>query len=607
MYANIPQHIIQDIKDRLSIVKVIGRYVELKKAGRNFKGLCPFHNENAPSFNVSEESGFFHCFGCAEHGDVISFIGKIENLNFADSVKLLADEAGVELPEIKQLSPEQKSKLSENAKLLDINREAMGFFQHNLISHPKGKEALEYLEKRGVNREMTEAFMLGYAPERWDEIIKFFEKKNVPANLLFKAALVKRNDRGGFYDAFRNRVMFPIVMENNRVVGFGGRALKEDDAAKYINSPESPVFFKSKTLYGYNLARSSISRKNRVLVVEGNLDVVMMHQHGFLETVATLGTALTEHHVRMLKRMTPNIVLLYDGDSAGKKAMFRSLDMFLSESVNCTAVMLPKGHDPDSFLRENGSEKLEALIGKSRYLFDIWLEDQYATMTNGPRGVSECLHNIIPMLSKVEAVEKALYLEKIATKLSVNQNMVRQLLRQHATQRNWDKESADTIIRQTQQSESKIERAEGMLFGLLVHYPETVFELFESHDVIQKMSVNALRTVTMKVLYELKNGSRPDFNSLVELVDEKEWKNRIAKLLINPWDVTDLTVENVKSSFNDCLVSMEMNTIEENIEKINSQLRELDTSDGETKLQLIMERDMLHQQLHKMRQEESYS
>jgi len=608
VYTNIPQHIIQDVKDRLSIVKVIGRYVELKKAGRNWKGLCPFHNENAPSFNVSEESGFFHCFGCTEHGDVISFVSKIENLSFIDSVRTLAKEAGVELPEIKEMTAQQKSKLDEHARLLDINREALGFFQKMLITDTNGKMAQEYLKNRGVSKQMVEAFMLGYAPKSWDAIIKYFKAKNIDNRDLVKASLAKAKDRGGAYDTFRHRVMFPIVMENNRVVGFGGRALDDDDNAKYINSPESPVFYKSKTLYGYNLARSAIAAKKRVLVVEGNLDVVMMHQYGFNETVATLGTALTEHHLRILKRMTANIVIIYDGDSAGKKAMFRSLDLFLTESINSRAVVLPDGHDPDSFLRKHSSEELDQLIEQSRYLFDIWLEDQYAMMNNGPRGVSECLHGIVPMLAKVEAVERALYLEKISTRLSVNQNVVRQLLRQHATQRNWDKESADSVIRQTQEnSVTKIERAELMILGLLVHFPETVAGLFETGGVLQKMTVEPLRDVSMKVLFELKNGSMPDFNSLVELVDEKEWKNKVANLLINPWSMTDLTVEDVKSSFVDCLNAIDLQSVEEEIEKLNTQIREMPASNGDEKLQLIMKRDQLHQQLHKMKQEESYN
>ena len=398
MFAKIPDHILQQIRDRIGIVEVVGKYVELKRAGRTYKGLCPFHKEAQPSFTVSDERGFYHCFGCSAHGDIFRFLQEMENLTFMEAVEQLAQAAGVELPDVKRLGEEERRRLTENDRLYEANRAAQEFFQKELLRQPKTSVVVEYLKKRGVSREMEERFRLGFAPESWNALADALRKKGLSTHTLEKAGLIVPGGREGHYDRFRNRLMFPIVMQHDRIVGFGGRTLSADEPAKYINSPETPVFIKSNCLYGYHAARGEISRLDRAIMVEGNLDVVAMHQFGFPETVATLGTALTENHIKFLKRMTKNLILIYDGDEAGRKAMFRSLDLFLKESVNARAVVLPPNHDPDSFVRAEGAEAMKELLAKSRYLFDIWLEQQYSAFSNsGPRGTSECLNVVVPL------------------------------------------------------------------------------------------------------------------------------------------------------------------------------------------------------------------
>jgi DNA primase len=600
MSMNFPQHIIRDIKDRLDIVVVLGRYMELKRAGRTYKGLCPFHGENAPSFTVSQERGFYHCFGCQAHGDVIRFVQEIENLSFGDAVRQLAEEAGVELPELRSLTAEQKQKLSEKDRMFEVNGLAKEFFQKQLML-PEGETAREYLKKRGVSREMIDAFALGYSPNGWDGLTNDMTRQHQSAQLLEKVGLVAPGNRGGYYDRFRHRVMFPIIMQNNRVVGFGGRALVADEAAKYINSPESPVFSKSHCLYGYHLARTLISRKQRCIVVEGNLDVVMMHQFGFGETVATLGTAMTEHHIRMLKRMTENLIIIYDGDSAGQKAMFRSLELFLRASVNARAVVLPDNHDPDSFLNAHGAEPMEALIGEARYLFDIWLEAQYSARQAGPRGASQCLHGIIPMLALIEPVERSIYAQNIAQRLGVSINIVTQALRQHATNSNWERGPAESVLRETsQQMPDLVTRAEETLVYLLIVAPLKIQGRFIDAQIAERIQTPALKHVAMSALDELEDTGRIEASELIDRIDDNIWKNRIANLLLSNRD-EEMTDSVVERSFQDCLDVLSAATIEERIRELDQKLKQPAQLSGEERVQIVHDKIRLHQQLQQMK------
>ena len=600
MYAKLPDHILHDIKARISIVEVIGQYVDLKRAGRSHKGLCPFHKENAPSFTVSEESGFFYCFGCNEHGDTISFFQKMENLSFMEAVEQLAQRAGIELPEVKNMTREEKKKLSEKDRMFEANLLALEFFEKQLISHPKSKEVREYISKRGISKEMVERFRIGYAPDSWDELLKSLQKKGTTTHLLEKVGLVVTGKRGGYYDRFRNRLIFPIIMQQNHVVGFGGRTLGEEEQAKYINSPESSIFQKSDCFYGYNLARGTISKNGRAIIVEGNIDVVMMRQHGFEETVATLGTALTMSHVRFMKRMTENFFIVFDGDTAGKKAMFRSLDIFLKESVSARAVLLPKGHDPDSFVAENGSEAMQELLKKAPYLFDIWLDEKYTNMNVGPRGATECLHAIAPKLAKIhDPVERTLYAQKISGRLGIAQALVMQVLRQHTARGNWEKPARKTVVGKVKSPGlTKSEAAEQEVFSLLVHYPNLIAERFLNENIINKMKVDALRDLANTILDHLQRGESITPDLLIGLIDHKEWKNRIAKILLTEIAATE---EKAIEAYEDCMRTLDITNIEGEIEEARKQLKEAASDNHELKEKLGNKLKKLFDELQKIK------
>ena len=604
MQGRVPPQVLAEIKARVNLVELIGRYVELKRAGRSYKAPCPFHKETAPSFVVNEEMGTYHCFGCQAHGDAFRFLMAVENLSFFEAVKQLAAGAGVELPELRPPTPEETRALSEKEAVFKANELAMAFFEKALLSHEGGKVARAYIEKRGINAEMQRVFRLGYAPDSWDATYNALRHEGLAAPIIEKAGLGVPGTRG-LYDRFRHRLMFPIIMQHEQVVGFGGRILGDRDEAKYINSPESPVFIKSNSLYGYHAARATIGRANRVIIVEGNVDVVMMHQHGFTETVATLGTALTETHIRFLKRMTRTIYIVYDGDAAGKKAMFASLERFFKFEINARAVLLPGGHDPDTFLRENGAAGFSALIAQARYLFDIWLEDQYLLRAEGPKGASDCLHRVVPMLGKIaDPVERDLYVQRVAAALGIREVTIRQELRRHGSRQNWEAGPSEAIVRQTATAPGEEALAtEFMLFELAVFHGALLAKSFADDEILLRLKSLPLVPLIESALAQTHSGGKADSAVLLDLAMDESWKNRIAKLLFN---AVRMDTERALGSYSECVARLALRDLEDELATLEVRVREAQTQGDRDqagqlallKLSLLKRRDSLRREIH---------
>lgn len=349
----------EEIRDRTDIVALVSEYVTLKKAGRNFVGLCPFHSDNNPSFSVNPEKRIWYCFGCHEGGDIFSFVQKIEGLSFPEAAERLARRAGIPW----ERTPQDRKRSSEREQLYRANELASGHFRDQLLNSPVGREALNYLTRRGVEEEAIERFQLGLARESWDELLNFLRKKGVRDEIAAKAGLVRPRETGGFYDTFRNRVIFPIIDVSGRTTGFGGRTLG-DDPAKYMNSPETPIFRKSHSVYGINLAGRKIAHAGKAVVVEGYTDVISLHMAGVENVVATLGTALTQDHIQLLGRYASTMVLCFDADSSGMTATLRNASQFEQAEADVRVVSLPSGSDPDEFIREQGNEAfVKALDG----------------------------------------------------------------------------------------------------------------------------------------------------------------------------------------------------------------------------------------------------
>lgn len=353
----IPHEVIEEIKYRNDIENTISQYVNLKRRGKNLVGLCPFHSEKTPSFTVYPENGSFYCFGCGVGGDVVTFTGLIENLDYIESVKLLAEKSGVTLPQDGYDDSMQRLK----NRVYDINRETAKFF-HNYLMSEDGKWALQYLTGRGLSLKTIKQFGLGAAPDSWDSLINHLKGKGYTISEMMTANVIGKSQRGSYYDRFRKRVMFPIINIRGNVVGFSGRAMPGEDkmGGKYVNTSDTPVYKKSENLFGINYAKNNCSEQ--IILVEGNMDVISLHQAGFNNAVAPLGTAFTPEQVNLIARYTKEIVLMLDADAAGQKAIRRASQMLENTGLNVRVVVIPDGKDPDEFIKNNGPDRFRALL-----------------------------------------------------------------------------------------------------------------------------------------------------------------------------------------------------------------------------------------------------
>lgn len=354
---------INEIKKRINIVDLLSNYISLKKRGKSFIGLCPFHHEKTPSFNVNPDKGFYKCFGCGESGDIFTFIQKYENVEFYDALKLLAEKAGVQI-EVNEKSIEKKT---EKDLIYLANGYAIQFFKKSLND---SQEALSYLSRRGISNESINKFSLGFAPDRWDGLLKYLESYKISKDIAIKAGLIKVNDSNNYYDMFRNRVIYPIFNSFGKPIGFGGRNMGPEKP-KYLNTSETPVFNKGHEFYGFNLAKDSISKLDQAIICEGYMDVIACHSNGITNAIAVLGTALTKDHIAKISRYTKNIVLCFDADSAGIHAAFKNGDLFLEEDIYTKVAVTPIGEDPDSFLLNNPVSKFQNIINNAIGILDF--------------------------------------------------------------------------------------------------------------------------------------------------------------------------------------------------------------------------------------------
>ncbi len=415
---------IEEVRSRADIVEIVGAHVRLRRAGRNFVGLCPFHNEKTPSFSVNPERGFFHCFGCGAGGSVFNFIMRVEGLTFPEAVRSLARKYGVTLPEHDQSGPAA----GEREAMLKANEVATEFFAHVLWNSSDGAVARDYLKSRGISVETARAFMIGFAPSRPASLAKALERRGL-RDAGVKVGLV-RKDSDGAYDMFRARVMFPIRDAQGRVLAFGGRVL-DARLPKYINSPESPLYSKARTLYGLFEARQAISScvasgKDRAILVEGYFDVIALWQAGFKEVLAGCGTALTVEQLRVLSRYTKNVIACFDGDAAGRKASMRALEIFLQAGLLGRGIFIPSGFDPDTFIRERGAAAFAELADKSELLVDYFLSEQAGEARGSIAERARAAQRVAEMLKLVDdPFQFDLLARKAADLLSIGEEVLR--------------------------------------------------------------------------------------------------------------------------------------------------------------------------------------
>lgn len=412
------------VRDRAEILEIIGESVVLKRAGRNYLGLCPFHGEKSPSFNVNPERKMFRCFGCGEGGDVFSFVMKMQNVGFRDALKVLADRYGVPLAESDPQADERNT-------LRRANELAANFYQR-MLAHPTiGAEARRYLERRGVDAELQQKFGLGFAPREWDSLHRYLASEHLSAQVQEDAGLVRaRREGNGYYDYFRGRLIFPITADLGQIVAFGARALAPGDEPKYLNSPDTLLYQKGRHLYGLSLAKDAIKQRDRVLLMEGYMDVIAAHQAGFPETVGVLGTALTQHQAKSLLRYSKRVVVSYDADKAGQAATDRGIttleEVAGAAQLDVRILRIPSGKDPDEFLKTHGSEAFEGLIADAKSLIQYQLDgavEAHASELTTPEGKEAAVQACKKILARVasKVLRDELY-ASLAKRLDVSRN-----------------------------------------------------------------------------------------------------------------------------------------------------------------------------------------
>lgn len=412
---------VEQVKAVIDIVSVVSEYVHLKKKGKSFWGLCPFHNEKTPSFSVDPVKQIYKCFGCDKGGDVISFVMEKKGLSFAESLMELSRRAGIPYE-----APRGQAR-SEKKVYYDTNKAAMAFFEQQLFSS-RGETALKYLAARGLKEDTIKAFHIGYAPDSWDSLSDFLRKKGINESVSEKCGLIVSRQTSGYYDRFRNRVMFPIIDLTGEVIGFGGRIMDKGEP-KYLNSPESPIFEKRKILYNLHSARNTI-RTLGAVVVEGYMDVVSLANAGFPASVATLGTALSEEHVQTLKRFTDDITLVFDGDSAGRSAMVRALEPFLSSGVIPKVVILPQGKDPDDIAREDIGI-WTGLLEKAQDIWNLIFDESFSQRDPSKIGDQNAIiRELAPMIAQVnDHVLRDLLIQRLSVRIGVSTEVIARKIR----------------------------------------------------------------------------------------------------------------------------------------------------------------------------------
>ncbi len=394
--GRIPDEIVQQIRDAVDIVDLVGRHVGLKRSGRSYKGLCPFHSEKTPSFNVNPARGSYYCFGCHEGGDAIRFAMKVENLTFPEAARALARERGIRVPEGGDSAGRGVSE-----QLLAAVEVARARYRAALAS-PRNP-ASAYLERRGIDPETIERFGLGFAPDAWDTVVGALRQKGIAPELGERAGLLVRRDSGGFYDRLRGRVVFPIFDVHGRAVAFGGRALQTDQEPKYLNTTETPIFHKREAFYGFPMALEPIRERDRAVIVEGYFDLIALHRAGIRETLASCGTALSAEHARNLARRTRQVVLLFDGDDAGRQAMRRALEELLPAGVRVRAALLPPDDDPDTYLAREGTDALRALVDAAPPALEVLIREATREGCRTPWEKSDAVASVAPLLALVTA------------------------------------------------------------------------------------------------------------------------------------------------------------------------------------------------------------
>lgn len=527
----IPEEKVREVAERLSIVEVVSEYVQLKRSGANYVGLCPFHGEKTPSFNVNPAREIFHCFGCGEGGNAFSFIMKIEGVSFPEAVKLLARKAGVEIEE-RQLTPAERQAQSELEQFRRINRLAAEFYRTSLMQAPEGGVARKYLEARNAMGSVAEAYGLGFAPERRDALVQHLRASGISLEVAAKLGIVRKNDYG-WQDLFRNRLIFQIRDPKGESIAFAGRVL-DNTLPKYINSPESPLYHKSRVLFGMDMALPAIRTENSIIIVEGYFDHLALFRAGIRNVVATCGTALTTHHAGLIKRHASRVYMLFDSDAAGRKATLRSMELFMEQRMPAYVIVLPPGDDPDSFLAAHSADEFRQCQTKARPAFEFFLKGLLAEIpADSVDSKVRLIDEILPRFRKIaDPVERDLYEKEICRLLGITSHAFRKRLGGLTLNQR------DVVLPDARKPDSGDRRQETLL-ALIGKYPEARPEILSvGLEVLFDGQYRMLAGLMLEALSA--DSDTQALNRLLERLDDDWMKTLLSRLMISDEHLTDI-------------------------------------------------------------------
>jgi len=517
---------IEQLKTSIDIVHVVQGYVRLRKSGSSFTGICPFHQEKTPSFHVRQSPAYYYCFGCGAKGDAISFVQNMERISFPETVKLLAERYGIPLPKTES-TPEADQTARERQALLEIHEKAAEVFRSQLTGSSEGKQALSYLKERGLSDQTIEKFGLGYSPGFSDNLVRRLNG-NFSTELLIKSGLIQTGESGRPYDRFRRRVMFPIRSESGKIVAFGGRIFGEGQP-KYLNSPETPIYSKSRTLYALDAARDSVRRKNFAILVEGYMDCIALHQVGIDNTIASCGTSLTELQAKLLARFSDRIVVNFDPDAAGSAATLRSLDIFLEQNFKIRVLALPGGDDPDAFVKRHGVAPYSALLDKAPSYFDYLL--QKSRQDNDLRSVEgkiQAVNQVLPYLTKISnRLERVEQTKRVAEFFGFEESIIREELRKTAKPNQEKPEINRSQIR------SKLTPSEKYLLRAIMDNPKTAQEVIEQLSASEDYLGLESESIFRKAIVIFREEGRIDPGHLLERLDNDRDKDSVNQALFS--------------------------------------------------------------------------
>jgi DNA primase len=619
----IPESKIEEIRNSVDIVDVISQQVQLRKRGKNFIGLCPFHSEKTPSFTVSEEKQIFHCFGCHTGGNVFKFLTEFHKISFVEAVQELAEQQGITIEFDKAEYTEQQS---EQEVLYDINTEAARYFLNNLLNDDEGEFARNYLQERKIKTQTLRTFGLGYALRGWENFISYAKSRNLNIDKCIQLGLIGKNSEGKLYDKLPGRLIFPIFSPNGRVVAFAGRVLDaKDTGAKYINSPESLIYIKGRILYGLSFAKDDIRRLDKAIIVEGYMDLISLYQSGIKNVVAVSGTALTDDQVQLLSRYTKNVVLLFDADVAGIKASMRSIEILLKRDMEIKIVSLPKGEDPDSFVNKFGKEEFEELIKKAENFLEY--ETKYYDSQGkfeDPSTAAEAIRDLVKPVALInDELKRNLLIRNIAKKFNLREKLLESELDKQIRQiRRFEK--PDTRIMHDRKSEETpsalleissdispvIYNLEKEILKLLFEAEKLVAELIFTYLHPDDFSNSIHRELFELVKDEFENDDNFTTSGLVGVLKDERKEIYIRELTFDKYSVSSSWEDRFPSvtaemTFMKFAKDTVMKFVIERIEKrIQSNRREIELSDDERKqIELMKANNELEREKKRIREE----